>query len=81
MNKELEKSLNHLLLGDERFTECPHILTIKAIEKGVSLTEDCGDLKEHKISYEEIIEEILKDEEGQKVLSEIIKKIVLNNER
>ena len=76
MNKELNQKFNYLLLGDEKYTECPHILTITAEEKGISLTEDCGDLKELKISYEEILDNILSDEQGKEIVAEIIKRLV-----
>lgn len=76
MNKELNQKFNYLLLGDEKYTECPHILTITTEEKGISLTEDCGDLKELKISYEEILDNILSDEQGKEIVAEIIKRLV-----
>ncbi len=77
MNKDLSQKLNYLLLGDEKYTECPHILTITPEENGISLTEDCGELKELKISYEEIIDNILNEEAGKELMAEILKGLIL----
>ena len=32
MNEELNQKLNYLLLGEEKYTECPHIVTLTTEE-------------------------------------------------
>lgn len=79
MNNELSQKLNYLLLGEEKYTECPHIVSLKTEENGILITEECGGNKEVRISYEEILNKVLNYDEGKKVVSEIIKEVAFNN--
>lgn len=79
MNKELNQKLNYLLLGEEKYTECPHIVTLNTDDNGVVITDDCGTDRVVKISYQDIVNKILDHEEGKKIVSDIIKEITFQS--
>ena len=73
MNKELNQKLNYLLLGDEKYTECPHIVTFTTDENGITVTDDCGTDRVVKVSFADLVNEVLEHEEGKKIVSDFIK--------
>lgn len=79
MNKELNQKLNYLLLGEEKYTECPHIVTLNTDDKGIIITDDCGTDRVVKISYQDIVNKILDHEEGKTIVAEIIKEITFQS--
>jgi len=79
MNKELNQKLNYLLLGDEKYTACPHISTISAEDDGIHMTDECGTDKVTVVSYEYILEKVLDHEVGKEILSEIVKQGIFEN--
>lgn len=79
MNKELNQKLNYLLLGDDKYTECPHIVTFTTDENGIIITEDCGTNKVARVSFADIVSGILDSEEGKKMVSDIITLKVFKN--
>ncbi len=79
MNKELDQKLNYLLLGEEKYTECPHIVTFSTDENGITVTDDCGDEKAVKISYLDIVNRVLDHETGKEIVSDFIKEAVFKN--
>lgn len=76
MNQELNQKLNYLLLGEEKYTECPHIVTLATEENGVVITDDCGTNRVVKISYQDIVNKVLDSDAGKTIVSDIIKEIV-----
>ena len=79
MNQELNQKLNYLLLGEEKYTECPHIVTLTTEENGISITDECGTNRVVKISYEEIVNKILDNDLGKTIVSDIIKEITFKS--
>lgn len=79
MNQELNQKLNYLLLGEEKYTECPHIVTLTTEENGISITDECGTNRVVKISYEEIVNKILDNDLGKTMVSDIIKEITFKS--
>lgn len=79
MNQELNQKLNYLLLGEEKYTECPHIVTLTTDDNGVTITDDCGTNRVVKISYEDIVNRVLDSEEGKTIISDIIKEITFQS--
>lgn len=75
MNTELNQKLNYLLLGEEKYTECPHIVTLTTDENGVTITDDCGTDRVVKISYADILNKVLDSDQGKTIVSDIIKEI------
>ena len=73
MNKDLNQKLNYLLLGDEKYTECPHIVTFITDENGITVTDDCGTDRVVKVSFADIVNEVLEHEAGKDIVSEFIK--------
>ena len=73
MNQELNQKLNYLLLGDEKYTECPHIVTFTTDENGITVTDDCGTDRVVKVSFADIVNEVLEHEAGKDIVSEFIK--------
>lgn len=73
MNTELNQKLNYLLLGEEKYTECPHIVTFTTDENGITVTDDCGTNRVVKVSFSDIVNEVLEHEEGKKIVSDFIK--------
>lgn len=73
MNTELNQKLNYLLLGEEKYTECPHIVTFTTDENGITVTDDCGTDRVVKVSFSDIVNEVLEHEEGKKIVSDFIK--------
>lgn len=79
MNQELNQKLNYLLLGEEKYTECPHIVTFKTEENGISITDDCGENKVVKITYEDILNRVLDEDNGKEIVANIIKELVFRS--
>ena len=73
MNQELNQKLNYLLLGEEKYTECPHIVTFTTDETGITVTDDCGTDRVLKVSFSDIVNEVLEHEEGKKLVADFIK--------
>lgn len=73
MNTELNQKLNYLLLGEEKYTECPHIVTFTTDENGITVIDDCGTNRVVKVSFSDIVNEVLEHEEGKKIVSDFIK--------
>ena len=68
-----EMCIRDRLLGDEKYTECPHIVTFTTDENGITVTDDCGTDRVVKVSFADIVNEVLEHEEGKKIVSDFIK--------
>ena len=79
MNQELNQKLNYLLLGEEKYTECPHIVTLTTEENGITITDDCGTDRVVKISYQDIVNKVLDHEAGKAIVADIIKEITFRS--
>lgn len=77
--KDLNQKFNYLLLGEEKYTVCPHIVTIETEENGILATDNCGTDKKIKISYEEMIDRVLDTDEGKTIIADILKELAFKN--